>query len=611
MNRSRWQWLLLVVVLSYVGVGFFPWTAVEGDDIAIAAGATQLSLHGDLAHGFDYRYDPQAATYWLVAGLNRLLGIPALTGFGLVTLAGFAAFFGFSTWLVASQTKVPFPLAGLALLLFQEIYVSAYYANSSMVAAGFLMASVFLASRRPAARSGRDLGISGSRDFAGRLADPRSRTRKSRNPQIPKSLPRIAAAGVLFALAGAARFDAVLMAPALLVLLWGRKRASRVRLVRLGIVAVAAFCLLALLGSVSLRRIWQEGSGHVERFTSFKNTLVNYATLTSGAGCLLALLGLRAALEERKWQLIGTSLAGCIPLIAVYGTAVTTPRYLLYALPFFTLLVAYGLKWVLTTPSRPAGWLRWTCLSLVALQYVVGPLTLAGWVYGRNLTVVGTHDGLRRLDAIGYLPVMWLRTKCRYWRALGEARRVLLEACGAERRGLVLTDDWFSSKWTAYQLLRAGYRCVHSVRHFDRIPIVTERDFHVYVQDARKMTTFQVQWLDGPPASRDWRSHLDLASYDTVLFFSGSRDSSEELTGLGELLGCPIVVEPWPGTSAADRLWVYRIRPGNRGQGRGDREQGTEIGEKRGSVRFSMSPRRAARGVLHEIGPVPFLFPST
>jgi hypothetical protein len=362
-SRLRSPWLWLGIVLAYVAVGFFPWTAVEGDDIAIAAGALQLSLHGNLDHGFDYRYDFQAGTYLAAAALDRLLGMPPLAGLGLLTLIGFAAFFTFATAFVARETKLPFPLAGLVLLLFQETYVSAYYANSSMIAAGLLLAAVFLGLRR--------------------------------------SVGCLLVAAVLFSLAILARFDAAVMAPVFLVVFFGRDRASLARVLLFFVASAAAFFVLSLLFGVSIPRIWQEGSGHLREFVSLRRTAMNYLTLVSGVGCLLWLIGLRAALAERNGRVILMSFAGWLPLVAVYGVTVTTPKYLLYAVPFFTLLVAYGLKRVLAGASRSASWLRWACLGLFALQYVLGPLTLGSWLLRGKDLVVGTHDGLRRLDAVG------------------------------------------------------------------------------------------------------------------------------------------------------------------------------------------------------------------
>ena len=503
-------------MLAYVGLGWFPWTPVEGDDIAIAAGALHLSLDGNLDHGFGYRYDTQPATYLLVAGLHKALDVPPVTGFALGTLAGFAAFFGFGTWLVARQTQVPAPLSALALLLFQESYVSAYYANSSMMAAGFLFAAVFLA--------------------------------------FGKSTRSVLAAGGLFATAVLARFDAILMAPVFVIVLFDRERDCWRRMALFALASACVFLLLAYAGGVSIARIWEESAGHARRFVSLERTLMNYLTLVSGVGCLLWVVGLRAVVNGRSWRLLLMSFAGWVPLVAAYGLTVTTPKYLLYGIPFFTLLVACGLKEVLAGTSRSAHRLRWLCVGLFAVQYILGPFSVASWALGRNVVVVGTHDGLRRLDAVGYVPLMWLRTKLDYHHGLADAERILSAACDGTNHGLALTGDWFSSKWVAYQLLRAGYRCVESVRHFDQIPIPTERDFHVYVKGDKSMTTFQIEWVEAAPASRDWKSRAGLDSFDSILLFGRLEDP-------GELLETRVSCEPFSEVAGFDRLPVFRIHP--------------------------------------------------
>jgi hypothetical protein len=93
------------------------------------------------------------------------------------------------------------------------------------------------------------------------------------------------------------------------------------------------------------------------------------------------------------------------------------------------------------------------------------------------------------------------------------------------------------------------------------MPIVTERDFHVYAKGLERITTFQVHWLREGAAARDWRSRVAWESYDRALLLSGQRDSPEQLADLGQLLGSPVSVEPWPGLSGLDRLWVFRVHP--------------------------------------------------
>jgi len=191
---------------------------------------------------------------------------------------------------------------------------------------------------------------------------------------------------------------------------------------------------------------------------------------------------------------------------------------------------------------------------LLVVQYILGPLTVTSWALGKNVVVVGTHDGLRRLDAVGYVPLMWLRTKLDYQEGLAEAERILEATCNAADNGLALTGDWFSSKWVSYQLLRAGYRCVESARHFDQIPIPTQLDFQVYVKGEKRMTTFQVEWVESAGASRDWRSRVRLDSFDSILLFSRLEDP-------GELLEYRVSCEPFPKMSEFDRLPVFRIHP--------------------------------------------------
>jgi len=142
--RAIGWWPVFVVALAWVAVGIIPCAPIEGDDLAISVGAHGLVEYGttELA----YRYDAQPGSYALIAA-GRLAGLQTHRAFCLLTAISFVAFVLLSAAFVAHATRLAFPLCGLVMLLFQEVWTSSYFANSNMPSAALIAASLFVASR--------------------------------------------------------------------------------------------------------------------------------------------------------------------------------------------------------------------------------------------------------------------------------------------------------------------------------------------------------------------------------------------------------------------------------------------------------------------------------
>jgi hypothetical protein len=142
--RALGWWPAFVLAMAWVAVGIFPCAPVEGDDMAISVGAHEMAEHGSTE--LAYRYDAQPGIYALTA-LGRLLGLPTHGAFCLLTAASFVAFVLLSALFVARVTGLAVPLCGVLLLLFQETWTSAYFANSNMPSAALIAGSLLVASR--------------------------------------------------------------------------------------------------------------------------------------------------------------------------------------------------------------------------------------------------------------------------------------------------------------------------------------------------------------------------------------------------------------------------------------------------------------------------------
>ncbi|GEM_PF-4530423 len=645
-------------MLCYVCAPSLIFVPVEGDDIALVAGGAYLRQAGKLEHGFGYRYDSQPAVYWLGAGLSRVLNLPVLTVLSASTVVAFSIYLIAGGIWIQKLAGVSFPVATLLLLAFQEVWVSAYYVNSSILAGAFLAAALAFGCERgnlfltftprkekPRDRprnSGLPVGEGTRLEFAESFPDvagsfphvmkdslpgdgradkaplkpPGNKTHESgehvgnasiasasalahrvesaalgEGPKpgssssgaglvgvtvpgkIHQARPnnwgfwlRPAVTGVLSAAAALFRFDAVLLSPAVLANLFMGTSLRWGKIPIFGMSFLGSYALASYLGDVSFIEITHHGSSHVLHFSSPWQTILSWATLASLPIWGLAYVGLLRGIRSREFFSLGVTALGVLPLIAAYGLAWTTPRYFLYGILFVALCAACGLQSVYSMPNRWKVTFSGTIIIVLFFQYGPGPLTFLSWISGRNYVVAGTHDGIRRLDGIAFLPVQWYEVKLRYCRSLQQGQTALDHAISRERNLLILTDDWFSSKWVAHQLLQWGYRCGESHRHFAAIPIADQCDFRVFQlatdggKRASEVRTFEVQWLTYA-AEADWRKNVDLYAGWPIILVSGFRSDTPSASDLPSKLGLPAFFKPFPGFEKSERIWIYEAVP--------------------------------------------------
>ncbi len=504
-SAARWSpaalkhtMLALVLLLVYAAAPLSIGGQIESDAVAMSAAVRQRAMGGEFATALDYRYSSQPGTYMCVGLIHGLLQVEPLTAFRIATILAGVSFVGFSIAFVASVAAVPAAAAGLVLLLFQESYIATYFENSTIIAAGFLMPALVLASRR--------------------------------------TLGSAAAAGGLFALAALARLDAALMGPALLVVLLAR--GGRRSLVRggLGVAAglVVLVVLIVVLG-VSVSAALRNYSSHGRQIATEpapamrRLAILSYLSVFTGVVCLLAAVGLWRLAAGRNWRTAMLCALGIVPMIAAYRMAVTTPKYMLYAVPFLAMLCAHGVSLLRASSGRAARWVSWAAAGLFALQYVASPLTAAGPVAGLPSAVV-THDGIRRIDGIVWAPMAWLRVK--RWVPPKESisQRSLRQYLQSEAEPVVLTTTWGTRTFVLYELSRLGWRVVESRQLFDWSRLATDyNDAFVFERAGRRV---RVSHLTGLCPVRDeaaWRNWLDVHPPTAVLVMGKPRAARELL----------------------------------------------------------------------------------
>lgn len=247
---------------------------------------------------------------------------------------------------LARLTGEDLPSLGLMLLAFQEVWTSAFYANSNILAAAFL--------------------------FSGFLVAVHGKTVRS-----------LLLAGVLLGLSVWMRFDAVLMFPVLPLLICGKSwREIGLKTVLIGSLAAVIVLITLYLSNVSLSDILISSQRHFQLRaaatpglgipwlgdSNVKSHLAYFSLF------ILALLGLGLVhtLASKNWKALAVFSLGTLPLYLTYLGDLTTPKYLLYATPFFAFLAMRGWRYILECSNK--GHLAWMALLILLFigQYGLG-----------------------------------------------------------------------------------------------------------------------------------------------------------------------------------------------------------------------------------------------
>jgi hypothetical protein len=518
-KNNVWLSAFFVMCLVYLAVGFFPFTAVESDGNGIANGATLMAIQGMGENDFSYRYEAQPGSYALVVMLHKLTNLSTLSIFSALSAVFCLVFILSCAALISRLTGYAFPICGLLLLLFQEVFASGYYANSNVIAAAFLVTGFFCA-------------IS------------------ARTPTL-----RLLA-GVLLGLGAWMRFDVMLIMPALFLIVpessW--KRTLGQVLLILGVamfVALSAF----YLSNVRLSDILLAAGGHLTQVHSsttdlgiplignsnIKSHMAFFSMLTSA----LMIGGVTWLILKRRWRILGIGLLGIVPFYAIYWGTITSPKYLLYTLPFCLLFVVFCLE-AMKSLSLP--WQR--VLTILALllflgQYILGLVVdftskpyiaspyptlvrLAHFnspipaIQGISLdigagTPISTVDGDRLSSGILFSPLSWNNNK----RNLVANRLKLVDYLNAwpEAPLTVLVDEYDARQMALNILLEQEFRCrlstmtpyesficlrYNQVVYFKIMPGNTARRMDILIENIEKASEEKLLFV----AATAWEQYL-------------------------------------------------------------------------------------------------------
>ena len=176
-----------------------------------------------------------------------------------------------------------------SLLLFQEIFVSSYYPNSSIIAAGFLFFGLFLV------------------------------TWNNRFDTITLS-------ALSFSLAVWCRFDAIFLGLAFLILLLHLNQRSIAKIIWFGFVFLISLFTFYFASHITFPMFLSQFQFEVGIPPNIRRVFTIYSVIFSFATIFFMIYGTWVLIKSRKWRLSALAFLAPLPLIIIYGLQLVLQR---------------------------------------------------------------------------------------------------------------------------------------------------------------------------------------------------------------------------------------------------------------------------------------------
>ena len=396
-------WFTVPVFAGHYNEGFQELIVLDAEAI-LHGGTERVDLLYRLVN--DFFLTSRFGVSLVMAGLLGI-GLPAVTAFRLVMLVSLVALVGASATILVRHYRVHPVFALLPALLFPGLFESAWFFNDNVLSAA--LSSVALAL------------VWSSR-----------------------SLPRTAASAVLWGLAITCRTDAVLLAPAFLVLMLFGLPTWTMRLKHALVAAplVAAVPLLSFaafgLNFLHILPLTHRAQVAWDRHDPISHVIHPLLKAFAYPGMVAMAAGIASVIVRRQWREILLCLG--VPLIyfAAYGLMLTEVRYLLPLTPFFGILMAEGAHAVARATPR----VRTAGLALfgLALLSCCGPPLL---LPDHRLWFLSTDDDMPR-PTIGrfWSPAIGLWWNHRLEQGFDATATALEDAARPGGLGIVVSTRW-------------------------------------------------------------------------------------------------------------------------------------------------------------------------
>ena len=310
-------WFTIPVFSGHYNEGFQTITVMNAETIV------EGRVHGvDMIYGLVNKFflNSRFGLSVVLAGLLKL-GLGAVDGFRIVQFLSLIGLIAANAAILVRRYGVHPVFACLPALLFPGLFETAWFPNDNLLSAALSSTALLLFWTRP-------------------------------------TLLATAASALLLGLAITCRTDAVLLAPAFLVLMWLEvptwpARISRA-LVAAPIVAGVPLLVYAAFGLhfLDILSLTHRAGVAWARHDPVSHLLHPALKGFSMPGLLLAAIGAVTIIQRRQWREIMLCLAVPLVYAAAYGLMLTEVRYLLPLTPFFGILLVVGMRAVLAATGR-------------------------------------------------------------------------------------------------------------------------------------------------------------------------------------------------------------------------------------------------------------------
>ncbi len=393
--------VLSLILFIYYLIPLIVISPIENDSIRIATGACFISQNSINVASEVYRYSIQPGTYIIISQLTSLLGSASFTIFYVTsTCCHLGSIFLLLLFIknITNRTLIGiFPV----LLLFQELFVNFYYPSSNSIAFFPAMIALYFSS-----------------------------SRFSKHNQIKNAFIIL-----LISFAAWLRFDAILFLPVIIYLQinkMGKKSSlQKLKLVISFVISTAVFSIILYKSSkIEFPQIFNEYLSHhniIREDCHYKYMLtpieyLSYISFFTLPIVLFIIVGIKNCLKEKKWESILITFLGFGSIWLPYLSVLTTPKYLLYGIPFIAFIIIKASEY----KSQLATFLF---IMFFIIQYGMFSLKVSYNKQDVNLCfgefflkpfhypsqyIIYTADNNRLISGILYFPYVWYADKLHF-----------------------------------------------------------------------------------------------------------------------------------------------------------------------------------------------------
>lgn len=303
--------MLILIVLLWLGFGYFPILNIEGDSALFSAGCERLYANGfKLPPDYFYQWDMQPLVGSLIVGVKYLFPFFSCEQiYNVLTIFCSLSYLFVASFFVSKLTTLRWEYSFLILILFPESYSIGYYSNTTIFASLVSLLGFLIILKKPIN----------------------------------------AVSVILLGVAPLLRVDVLAIYPLVFFLFWWQVDFKKSILysgfysISVLVISISGFCLLDANPLNTFNHYQSLVDNNVPAF-NFESFFKINASYYSIGIILLIVIGVTGLLKSKNYKLLSLSLLPVITLYYLFGdfTGAAT-KHIHYLLPFVGLLVAFSI----------------------------------------------------------------------------------------------------------------------------------------------------------------------------------------------------------------------------------------------------------------------------